>query len=78
MIVDGQLYMAVLYHNPSDFPGLYVGRYHKIGVGVVIPDPEPFAVAPTIEEVRQAMSPGNEHRLAPSEHDDATIVEVWV
>ena len=78
MIVDDQLFMAVITHNPSDFPGMYVGRYHKIGVAAIITDREPFAVAPTIEEVRAAMAPGNGTRLATGPEDHPAIVEVWV
>ncbi len=78
MIVDDQLFMAVIYHNPSDFPGMYVGRYHRIEAGNVFVDPEPFAVAPSLEEIRQAMAPGNNHQLATQAGDDPCIAEVWV
>lgn len=78
MIVDDQLFMAVIYHNPSDYPGMYVGRYHRISTGNIIVDPEPFAVAPTLEQVREAMSPGNDHRFPRTDEDDPCIVEAWI
>lgn len=75
---DDQLPMAVIYHDPSDFPGMYVGRYHRIAAGNILVDPKPFAVAPTIEEVREAMTPGTDRQVGPSEGDDPCIVEVWM
>ena len=78
MIVDDQIYLAVVYHNPSDYPGMYVGRYHKIRAANIIIDPEPFAVAPTLEQVREAIAPGNTQRFARWEADDPCIVEIWI
>ena len=68
----------MIYHNPTDFPGMYVGRYHRIATTNIVIDPEPFAVAPTLEEIRAAMAPGNSHQFARSLEDDPCIVEVWV
>ena len=78
MIVDDQLLMAVIYHNPSDFPGMYVGRYHRILGGNILIDDEPFAVASGLEEIRRAIAPGNNHQIGAQATDDPCIVEVWV
>lgn len=78
MVIDDQLFLAVIYHNPSDFPGMFVGRYHKVTATRVIPDDEPFAVGPTLEGVREAMAPGNDQRFDRSPDDDPTIVETWI
>ena len=78
MTIDDQLFLAVIYHNPSDFPGMFVGRYHKVSASQVVPDAEPFAVGPTLEGVREAMAPGNEKRFDRFADDDPCIVEVWV
>ena len=77
MVVDDQLFLAVIYHNPSDFPGMYVGRYHRIAAGNILIDPDPFGVAADLDTVRRAMSPGNDRQVGPSEGDDPCIVEVW-
>lgn len=69
--------MYTIYHDPDDFPGMYVGRTFTITPGRAQPAAEPFAIAPTLEAVREAIPPGHE-RFDRQEGDDPKIVETWV
>lgn len=64
--------MWTIYHDPSDFPGLYVARRFMLDV----PTNDIFT-AKTIENIR-SMLPFGLHRLDRDPRDDSKIVEVWI
>lgn len=70
------LTLWTVYWNPSDYPGKYVLRGWDVGFDQSGPRQE-CVVSDSLEEVRAALPPGLA-RLAPSEVDDRTIVEVWI
>ena len=71
-----EITIYVVYANPSDFPGKYVGRKHWVRPDGVTVSPEPFAVADTLDEVRKEV-PEWLVRMDRQPDDDAAICEVW-
>lgn len=65
-----------IYHNPSDFPGLYVVRRSTVGAAGIVPD-KVASVASTLEEARRFVPPGLVF-IARQSADDPVIVEVWL
>jgi len=68
----------VVYDRPRDFPNKFVARRHYIVRG----DPNPraseeYAVADSLEEIRQRLPPGL-YCLPRFADDDPKIVEVWL
>jgi len=66
-----------VYYNPTDYPGLFVVRRQVAGRGTVMADPNPLAVAPTLEGARLCIPPGVE-RFDRHPDDDQVIVETWM
>lgn len=73
--MSGGLDVWVVYQNPTDFPGLFVVRLHKIEAGVTRPTATHFT-AKTLEAVRRLLPPGL-YRLDRFESDDPNVVETW-
>lgn len=71
-----ELTLWTVYHNPSDYPGKFVLRGFDVGHGANGPRGD-CTVGDSLEEVRAAVPVGLV-RVAPSELDDRTIVEVWI
>lgn len=75
--------IAVIYHDPKDHPGKYVGRMQwpigetKGQVKIKVA-PEPFAVTDSLEEVREFCRRAGMVSIGRSSTDDPVIVECWV
>ncbi len=68
--------MWTIYHNPKDYPGMYVVRRALILAGVVQQDPVAY-VTTTLADARRAV-PAGLFNLGRSPGDEPQIVEVWV
>lgn len=77
----GGLSMFTVYANPSDFPGQHVARHSATYSGGRLEvDREPWVVAPTLAEVRDAL-PHEELGLvclSRQPGDQPHIVEMWL
>lgn len=75
---SSQLEQWVIYHNTTDFPGLYVARRWFVGRGGIEPDATAYTCE-TLEQARDIVEqacPGA-YNLGRAPDDDPTIVEVW-
>lgn len=71
-----ELSTYTIYDHPRDYPDSWVvRRWQVVGAGPV--DAGVVALAPTLEEARQAVPPGLVC-LERSQDDDLTIVETWI
>lgn len=76
---EPELLVAVIYHDPSDYPGMYVVRqHHATSSGPPTIDVEPLAVTDTLEAAREAVPPQQSWRTDRFPEDDPTIVETWM
>ncbi len=66
----------VVYHNPRDYPGLYVVRRQVAGRGTITIDIQPLGVSATLEGIRSFIPP-HVKRFPRDPNDDPVIVEVW-
>lgn len=69
----GDLWLFVIYENPSDFPGLFVVRRWLL----TQPDAEPWFVGSTLGAARESLPLGL-YNLGRQPGDDHTIKEVWI
>lgn len=80
MTEDRILEIWTIYDNPLDYPGFYVVRVFHINSttrGGAVPEPEPRAVARSLDEARDAIPEGLAMLPAtPGEHP--SIVESWL
>lgn len=67
----------VVYDNPTDYPGKFVVRAHRVISGGSVPEAEPRAVTDTLDEARKVI-PDGLIRFVRDETDDAKIVETWL
>lgn len=68
----------VIYHNALDYPGKYVLRGHTVTAQGPIPDPEPIAVADTLDGARLGLPIEADYRLERDPQDEPQIVELWI
>lgn len=73
----GTLPMYVVYRHPRDFPEQYVIRIHRVRSGGVEPDAKPFALGPTLADLRSVLPPGLTS-IGRQPEDEPQIVEVWI
>lgn len=76
--MSDDLVTYVIYDHPADYPSHYVVRAWLVRAGE--PDPIPVNavdLADTLDEARTHI-PAGLARLAPSPHDDPTILESWI
>jgi hypothetical protein len=66
-----------IYANPRDLPNVFVVRGFTIAGGDPIPDPDPTAVATSLDEARAALPPGL-YSLGREPSDHPSIVETWI
>lgn len=68
-----------IYKNPSDYPGKFVVRCHRIIPGRVVTDRDPVHVGDTLTEARWNLPKRDTLRRLPREEtDDPAILEMWV
>ena len=70
------LHTYTLYAHPADYPGRYVVRRFACGAFGVIPDPEPWCVAHTLDAARLSVPRGMVWHPR-EETDDPCIVESY-
>lgn len=76
-MTDDGLAMWTVYHNTSDYPGLYVVRRLVLEPGGgMVKDVQPSYVGASLDEARDAIPPGL-YRQDRNPNDDPVIVEVW-
>lgn len=72
-----RLAMYTVYKRPSDYPHSFVVRRWMVGDEGLQPDPLPYAVGPTLADVREVLPPGL-YCMGREEGDEPQIVETWV
>lgn len=78
---DTRVPFAVVYLNPSDYPGRFVVRRWALEAGGLLADLVPTAVVGALDEARAAVAaimPSTAVRIPRSKGDDPTIFETWV
>ena len=71
------LVMWVIYDNPADKPGMFVGRMWIIdGKSEAGTPTDEYRYGLTLEAVRDAL-PADLYRMPRQEGDDPVIVEIW-
>lgn len=77
-MAERMLAIVVVYFNPSDYPGVYVARRQwACKGGVVEVEAQPLAVG-SLDDVRAAVPPENDHWMPRQPADDPSILEVWL
>lgn len=71
------LALFAVYEHPLDFPDAFVVRRFMVGTRGVVPDPQPHAVAVTLEAARAAL-PDGLYRFDRLDDDEPQIVETWL
>ncbi len=69
--------LLTVYFSPSDYPGRYVVRGHRVTPRRAFADARPTAVTSSLEEARAAI-PDGLVCIGRSLGDDPVIVETWL
>lgn len=75
--IDRCLVFYVIYFSPTDFPGKYVVRRHRVAKASVHPEIQAFWIGGSLEEARERL-PAGTICIPRDKSDEPQIVESWV